>query len=68
MSFDEKNIPSPFESSLNHFLSDDDKKAKFIGEKYEKYYKEKFERITPKKTDGRVSYCRIYFRPHLVII
>ena len=49
MSFDEKHIPSPFESSLNHFLSDDDKKAKFIGEKYEKYYKEKFERITPKK-------------------
>ena len=49
MSFDEKNIPSPFESSLNHFLSDDDKKTKFIGEKYEKYYKEKFERITPKK-------------------
>ena len=28
MSFDEKHIPSPFESSLNHLLSDDDKKAK----------------------------------------
>lgn len=53
MSFEGNHIPPPFPTVTSSYLSDDDKKERFVGEKYEAYYKEKFELITAiKHTSG----------------
>lgn len=49
MSFGENNVPPPFPTSGKLSVANDDQKALFVGEKYEKYYKGKFEQITPTK-------------------
>lgn len=49
MSFEEDSRLPPSLPLSNNELNDDDKKARFVGEKYAGYYKEKFDQITPKK-------------------
>lgn len=45
-------------SKSNHY---DREMTKFIGEKYQKYYKENFEKITPKKPIGGFNWAAFFF-------